>query len=170
MIASLCRDSTLGVSLSGNSRGSSTKRRSDIEIFFVKRSPRFQHETEEVYSWLHYVGVHNKFCVQKVDLHLFKPIGKVVGVHNKFLCARGRPTSVQTSWKGCGGPQQVSVCKKSTNICSNILERLWGSTTSFCVKEVDLHLFKPLGQVYKFSLLKYNGAILPTGVGLLDNL
>ena len=68
----------MGVSLSGNSRGSSTKRGSDIEIFFVKRSPRFQHETEEVYSWLHYVGVHNKFCVQEVDLHLFKPLGQFI--------------------------------------------------------------------------------------------
>ena len=33
-----------------------------------------------------------------------------------LACARSRPTSVQTSWKGCGGPQQVSVCKKSTYI------------------------------------------------------
>ena len=38
------------------------------------------------------------------------------------------------------------------------------------MQEVDLLLFKPIGQVYKLSLLKYNGAILPTGVGLLDSL
>ena len=79
---------------------------------------------------------------------------------------RRRFTCSCTTW----GSTTSSVCKKSTYICSNLLERLWGSTTSFCVKEVDLHLFKPLGQVYKFSLLKYNGAILPTGVGLLDSL
>ena len=56
---------------------------------------------------------------------------------------RRRFTCSCTTW----GSTTSSVCKKSTYICSNLLERLWGSTTSFCVQEVDQHLFKHLGKV-----------------------
>ena len=62
---------------------------------------------------------------------------------------RGSNTKRRRFTRGCTtwGSTTNSVCKKSTYICSNLLERLWGSITSFCVQEVDLHLFKPLGKV-----------------------
>ena len=60
---------------------------------------------------------------------------------------RRRFTCSCTTW----GSTTSSVCKKSTYICSNLLERLWGSTTSFCVQEVYLHLTNPLLSLqYKF--------------------
>ena len=92
----------LGSSLSRDLRGSNTKRRR-----FTRGCTTWGSTTNSVCKKSTYIcsnllerlwGSITSFCVQEVDLHLFKPLGKVVGVHNKFLCARGRPMSVQTSW------------------------------------------------------------------------
>ena len=65
----------------------------------------------------------------------------------------------------CGSIVSSCVCEKPTYICSNLWERLWGSITSFCVQEVDLLLFKPIGQVYKLSLLNITEQFCPRVLG-----